>query len=368
MSSTAPHRRTTRPVREASHTSTERLRIAVVGPVAQPIPPQRSGSVETVTSLLTEGLVSHGHDVTLFATAASRTQAKLHATYSRGYHEDPELWPWEVCELLNLSAALERAVDFDVIHYQAEYAPLSLPFTGLSSAPLVVTVHHAPSPSEVAMWSRKAGAPFIAISEMQRRLMPGLDVVATIHHAVDTEGLAPVEEPEGYLLFLGRFMPEKGVLEAIEVARRTDRRLVLAAAKNAYYREVVAPFVDGVNVTYAGEVGPAEKRSLLGRAGALLYPVQSGEPFGLVLAEAMACGTPVAALRRGAVAELVEDGIAGRLFDSLDELVTGLPEVLSLDRARVRRWAVEHFGPERMVAEHLEAYRRLVARVAERRP
>lgn len=366
VSSTAAHRRTARPVGETSPTSPERLRIAVVGPVAQPIPPRRSGSVETVTSLLTEGLVTHGHDVTLFATAASRTKARLHASFSRGYHEDPELWPWEVCELLNLSAALERAADFDVVHYQAEYAPLSLPFTGLSSTPLVVTVHHAPSPSEVAMWSRKAGAPFIAISEMQRLLMAGLDVVATIHHAVDTEALAPLEESDGYLLFLGRFMPEKGVLQAIEVARRTGHRLVLAAAENEYYRGTVAPLVDGVEITYAGEVGPVEKRSLLARAGALLYPVQDGEPFGLVLAEAMACGTPVAALRRGAVPELVDDGVGGGLFDSLDELVTGLPDVLSLDRARVRSRAVERFGPERMVAEHLQVYRRLVARTAGR--
>jgi glycosyltransferase involved in cell wall biosynthesis len=130
------------------------MRIAVVGPVAQPIPPPRSGSVEAVTALLTEGLVARGHDVTLFATGSSTTTARLHATFPLGYHEDPSLWPWELCELLNVAAAVERADDFDVIHYQACYTPLSLAFTRLTATPVLVTVHHAPSASEVALWSR----------------------------------------------------------------------------------------------------------------------------------------------------------------------------------------------------------------------
>jgi len=130
------------------------MRVAVVGPVAQSIPPERSGSVESVTALLTEGLVARGHDVTLFATGSSRTTADLHATFPLGYHEDPDLWPWELCELMNLASAVERAADFDVIHYQAEYAPISLAFTRVSSTPVLVTLHHAPTPSEVALWSR----------------------------------------------------------------------------------------------------------------------------------------------------------------------------------------------------------------------
>ena len=340
----------------------EPMRIAVVGPVAQSIPPTRSGSVETVTALLTDGLVARGHDVTLFATGSSTTTARLHATFSRGYHEDTSLWPWELCELFNLAAAVERAAEFDVIHYQAEYAPISMAFTQLSPTPLLLTLHHAPTPPEVALWSRYAEAPFVAVSAAQEQLLAGLNVVGTIHHAVDTATFVLHPEPEDYLVFLGRFTEGKGVLQAIDVARRTGLRLVLAAAANDYYRSVIAPMVDGRQVVYAGEVDLAAKVTLLGGARALLYPVQSSESFGLVLAEAMACGTPVAALRRGAVDEVVDDGVTGGVFDSLDALVDGLPRVLALDRSIVRSRAVEHFGPDSMVDAHVEAYSRLVTK------
>ena len=337
------------------------MRIAVVGPVAQSIPPTRSGSVETVTALLTDGLVAKGHDVTLFATGSSTTTAKLHVTFASGYHEDTSLWPWELCELLNLTAAVERAAEFDVIHYQAEYAPISLAFTRLSPAPVLVTLHHAPTPPEVALWSRYPEAPFLAISAEQERLLAGLNVVGTIHHAVDTNTFVLSPQTEDYLVFLGRFTEGKGVLQAIDVARRTGLRLMLAAAANEYYRDVIEPMVDGTQVIYAGEVDLAAKVTLLGGARALLYPVQSSESFGLVLAEAMACGTPVAALRRGASGEIVDDGVTGGLFDSLDDLVDGLPRVLALDRGAVRNHAVERFGPDRMVEAYVDAYARLVA-------
>ena len=336
------------------------MRIAVVGPVAQSIPPTRSGSVETVTALLTDGLVARGHDVTLFATGSSTTTARLHATFSLGYHDDTSLWPWELCELLNLAAAVERAAEFDVIHYQAEYAAISLAFTRLSPTPVLLTLHHAPTPPEVALWSRYPEAPFVAISAAQERQLAGLNVVGTIHHGVDTGTFVFHPQPDDYLVFLGRFTEGKGVLQAIDVARRTGLRLVLAAAANDYYQNVVAPMVDGQNVVYAGEVDLAAKVTLLGGARALLYPVQSSEPFGLVILEAMACGTPVAALRRGAVGEIVDDGITGGIFDSLDALVDGLPPVLSLDRSRVRSRAVERFGPDRMVEAYVEAYSGLV--------
>jgi glycosyltransferase involved in cell wall biosynthesis len=356
-----------RPLVPVGQESAGRLRIAVVAPVAQSTPPERSGSVESVTALLVEGLVAEGHDVTLFATGTSATSATLHATFERGYHEDLELWPWEVCELMNLAAAVERAAAFDVIHYQAEYAPISLAFSRLSSAPLVVTVHHAPSAAEFALWSRYPEAPFIAVSDTQAKLLAGLHVVGTIHHAVDTTVFAPRGQPEDYLLFLGRFTEGKGVREAIDIARRAGRRLLLGAARNEYYDRAVAPLVDGEEVIYVGELGTADKAALLAGARALLYPVQASEPFGLVLAEAMACGTPVAALRRGAVPELVDDGVTGRAFETVDELVAGLPGVLALARGQVRAMAVERFGPRRMVEQHVEIYSRLVAgRRAER--
>jgi glycosyltransferase involved in cell wall biosynthesis len=171
----------------------------------------------------------------------------------------------------------------------------------------------------------------------------------------------PRGRPEDYLLFLGRFTEGKGVLEAIEIARRADRRLLLAAAINEYYERAVAPLVDGERVVHVGELGQADKAALLAKAALLLYPVQTGEPFGLVLAEAAACGTPVAALQRGAVTELVDDGVTGRAFATVDELVDGLPDVLALDRTRVRARGVERFGAARMIEGHVAAYRRVIA-------
>ena len=336
------------------------LRIAQVAPVATALPPARSGSIESLTSLLTDGLVAAGHVVTLFATGESRTRAALHATFARGYREDPVNWPWELCEMINISAAVEHASAFDVIHYQAKYHPLALPLGRFSGAPVAITVHHAPAEHEVALWSRHyPDAPFIAVSEAQARAMTGLNVVGVVPHAIDVPAFPFQPRPGDYLLFLGRFVEGKGVLQAIEVARRVGLPLVLAAEANDYYLEKVAALVDGERVRYAGEVAGEAKAALLGGARALLYPVQAGEPFGLVLAEAATCGTPVAALERGAVRELVEEGVTGGVFDSLDAMVAGLPDVLSLDRARVRQVAAERFGVARMVAGYEAIYRTL---------
>lgn len=337
------------------------MRVAQVGPVATSIPPPRSSSVELMTSLLTEGLVRAGHEVTLFATATSTTRASLHATFPRGYADDPSLWPWEACELFNLAAAVERASQFDLIHCQAMYWPMALPFSRLCGTPLVQTLHHAPTPPEIALWSRYADVPFIAISHEQARLLDGLNVVGVVQHAIDTDAFAFRAEPDDYLVFLGRFTEGKGVLAAIDIARRVGMRLLLAAADNDYYRDVVAPHVDGTTVTYVGEVDHSAKVALLGGARALVYPVQTGEPFGLVLAEAMACGTPVAALDRGAVREVVDDGVTGGIYNSVDALAAALPSVVALDRTRVRRRAVERFGIARMVNEYVSVYERILA-------
>jgi glycosyltransferase involved in cell wall biosynthesis len=338
-----------------------RMRIALVAPVATSVPPPRSGSIETLTALLADGLVAGGHAVTLFATRSSVTRAALHATFDRGYREDAALWPWELCELFNLAAAVERSGAFDVIHAQSAYYPMSLAFTRMTATPIVQTVHHAPQPEEIALWERYAEAPLIAVSHDQRRLLSGLNVVATVPHAVDTAVLQFRPTPDDYLLFLGRFTEEKGVVPAIEIARRAGMRIVLAAEANAYFEEKVAPLVDGQRVVYAGEVGPEEKAALLGGARALVYPVQVAESFGLVLAEAMACGTPVAALDRGAVSEVVDDGVTGAVFPSVDALVAGLARVLALDRARVHATAVARFGVDRMVQSHVDAYARVIA-------
>jgi len=336
------------------------MRIAHIAPVATTIPPPKSGSVETMTSLLTERLVARGHDVTLFATADSTTSAKLCAIYPHGYWHDENMWPWEMYEMLNLAAAVERAGEFDIIHYEAAYYPMSLAFARLSPTPIVQTLHHSPSAAEVGLWSRYPDAPFVAISNEQARLLSGLNVVDTVLHGVDTDNFTFRETPDDYLLFLGRFTEGKGVLQAIEVARRAGLRLILAAAEDGYYRDKIAPHVDGIHVTYFGEADFPAKVKLYGGARALLYPIQAREPFGLVLAEAMACGTPVAALDRGAVREVVEDGVTGVVVDTLDQMVDALPRVFALDRRRVRQHAVSRFGVDRMVDEYVGVYRRIV--------
>lgn len=343
------------------------LRIAHIAPVATTIPPPKSGSVETMTSLLTEGLVARGHDVTLFATADSQTSAKLAATYPHGYWHDEHMWPWELYEMLNLAAAVERADEFDIIHYEAAYYPMSLAFARLSPAPIVQTLHHSPSAAEVRLWSRYPEAPFVAISREQARLLDGLNVVDTVLHGIDTKNFTFREQPDDYLLFLGRFTEGKGVLQAIAIARRVGMRLILAAAEDDYYRDKVAPHVDGTQVVYYGEASFEAKVKLYGGARALLYPLQAREPFGLVLAEAMACGTPVAALDKGAVREIVDTGVTGVVFDNLEQMANELTCVFDLDRRRVRQQAVARFGVERMVDEYAAVYHRIVEAHGDRR-
>jgi glycosyltransferase involved in cell wall biosynthesis len=336
------------------------MRIAHVAPVATTVPPPKSGSVETMASLLTEGLVARGQDVTLFATGDSQTKAKLAATYPRGYWHDLDMWPWELYEMLNLAHAVERAAEFDIIHYEAAYYPMSLAFTRLCSTPILQTLHHSPSSAEVKLWSRYPEAPFVAISNEQARLLTGVNVVDTVLHGIDTDRFTFRETPEDYLLFLGRFTEGKGVLQAIEIAKRLGMRLILAAADDAYYRETIAPHVDGRLITYFCEADFTAKVALYGGARALLYPIQAREPFGLVLAEAMACGTPVAALDRGAVREIVDEGVTGIVFDDLEQMMNELPRVFDLDRRRVRMQAVARFGVSRMVDGYLAVYERVV--------
>jgi glycosyltransferase involved in cell wall biosynthesis len=336
------------------------MRIGLVAPVAQALPPRTSGSVELVTALLADGLVARGHRVTLFATTNSTSRAEVQGTFAAGYAEDVNLWPWEFCELLNVAGAVERAAEFDLIHAQAEYYPAALAFSRLSPVPVLQTVHHAPSRPEVALWSKYPEAPFVAISRAQARLLDGLTVVGIAPHGIDMSRFAARDRPDDYCVFLGRFTEGKGVLQAIEVARRAGVRLLIAAPENEYYHQHVKAQVDGRRVRYVGEVDHARKVELLSGARALLYPVQAAEPFGLVLVEAMACGTPVAALDRGAVSEVVDDGVTGRRFDSLDALVAGLPAVMALDRRTVRAAAVERHGVDRMVGDYEQAYRRLL--------
>lgn len=209
------------------------------------------------------------------------------------------------------------------------------------------------------MWRRYAEAPLVALSEEQARALTGLNVRATIPHGLDLTQFPEQTAAGDYLLFLGRFTPGKGVLAAIEIATRAGVPLRLAAQANDYYRSHVEPLVDGDRVRYVGELGHAEKVAMLAEARALLYPVQSAEPFGLVLTEAMACGTPVAAFARGAANEIVEPGVTGGLFDDADALVAALPAVMALDRAAIRARAAARFGADRMVDAYVALYQHL---------
>lgn len=295
--------------------------------------------------------------------AHTQTRAKLHATFEAGYWQDPHgMWPWEMCELYNVAAAFERHAQFDVIHYQGAYFPMSAAFSRLCPVPVVQTIHHQPVPGELMLFRKYPDTHYVTLSAYQASAMTGLSSVTTVMHGLDMHNFALGSAPEDYLVFLGRFTPGKGALAAIDIARRCGSRLLMAAPDSEYYRTTIAPLVDGERVQYVGELDFAAKTELLRRARALLYPVQEGEPFGLVLVEAMACGTPVAALRRGAVPEIVKEGVSGYAFDSVEELIAGLPRVYALDRFAVRTHAAQRFDARRMVEDYERLYERVVRR------
>jgi glycosyltransferase involved in cell wall biosynthesis len=271
------------------------------------------------------------------------------------------MWPWEHYELTNLAAACERADEFDIIHYQAAFYPMSLSFSRLVKVPMVHTLHHQPFPEQVELWSRYPEANFVAISNYQRAALVGLNCAATIYHGMDMSQFAFSDRPKDYIAFLGRFTAGKGVLQAIEIAKRAGERLLMAAPEDEYYHQFVKQHVDGDQIVYVGELDQAGKVELLCGAKASLYPNQIGEPFGLVLTEAMACGTPVAALSVGAVPEIVINGVSGYAASTLDELVEHLPEVYALPRAAVRQYAEERFSAQAMTDGYEALYQRLAA-------
>jgi len=342
---------------------TDRLRVAQVAPLAQAVEAGSTQSVEQLVWLLTEELVRRGHRVTLFAAGNSRTSAELHAAYPRGYEEDAGLYHWQLHESLHVAAAFEQAADFDVIHSHV-YAN-ALPFTRLVSTPTVHTYHVLPDQDIVRAFARCPEAHLVAASAFHCGLFEGSRDVAVVPHGIDTAAFPFGGRPGDYLFFLGRLIPDKGAVEAVGLARRVGMRLVLAGPNNEdkdYFRTQVAPLINGREVQYVGPVGPRERNELLSGAAALVYPLLYPEPFGLVLVEAMACGTPVLALEVGAVPEIVEDGVTGCLAWDVESLAARLPAALALDRARVRRAAMERFDYRRMADGYEGAYRRLAAR------
>jgi glycosyltransferase involved in cell wall biosynthesis len=338
----------------------EPLRIAQVAPIARPVTPYSGGSIEQIVSLLTEELVARGHDVTLFATGYSDTSAKLEAIYPRGYDDDEDLWEWEFHELLHMAAAVERAQEFDLLHSHVYH--FGLPFTRLVQTPIVHTYHVLPDDDIVRAYSRYPEARLVAISAYQRRKLDGLPDLPVIHHGIDVARFPFSDSSGDYLLFLGRVTGDKGAVEAMHVAEKAGMPLLMAGPAGEDFRYVVEPLLGHHPVEYVGPVDIPTRNELLAGAGALLYPIKASETFGLVMVEAMACGTPVLAFDRGAVPEIVEPGVTGYVARDADSLVELVPSALTLDRARIREATQARFDHGRMVDEYLALYQQVVSR------
>jgi len=331
------------------------LRVGILAPVAWRVPPRHYGPWEQFASLLAEGLVARGVDVTLFASGDSLTAGRLASVVPHGYEEDPEVDP-KVSECLHIAHAFERAAELDVIHNSFDFLPLT--YSELVETPVLTTIHGFSSPRILPVYQRyDASSAYVAISDADRH--PSLDYLATIHHGIDTDAFALHPSPGEYLLFFGRIHPHKGTVEAIEVAERTGIPLILAGIvqDERYFEELVKPRLDGDSVRYLGPVGPDERSELLGGARALLHLISFEEPFGYSVVEAMACGTPVLAFPRGSMPELIEDGTTGFLVEDIAGAVAALERAERLDRAAIREHAVARFGIDRMVDAYLDAYR-----------
>jgi glycosyltransferase involved in cell wall biosynthesis len=337
----------------------EALRIAQVAPVAAPVRPGEGDSVEQLVGLLTEGLIDRGHELTLYATANSSTRARLRAIEPRGYDEEEEaIWDWYRAESFNAAECFAHASRHDVIH--AHDSHFALPFARLVDTPFVDTPHTEIPPEVMAEYRRRPEVHVVAISDHQRRQFGNRANVSLIPHAVDFEAFPFGARAEGHLLFLGRMLADKGPAQAIRIAQAAGMPLIMAGPAEGDYdiREEAA--VDGEQIRWVGRVGPQERNRLLAGAVALLFPLIYPEPFGLVMLEAMACGTPVLATQLGAAPEIVEAGVTGFTEPSWEALAAKVPAVAALDRACVRETARRRFDAAVMVDRHEELYRQIV--------
>ena len=334
-----------------------KLKIAQLAPVAMPVRPGEGDSIEQLVSLLTEELVRRGHDVTLFAVGGSVTTAELRSCYERGYRERDEIWDWRVPETLSAAWAFEQAGEFDVVHSHSYH--FALPFTRFVSTPVVHTYHVQLGPEVLEGFRRYPETQLVAISDFQRRELQGLDGVPMIHNGIDAEAFPFSAERGEYLAFLGRMIPSKGAAQAVRVARELDMPLVMAGPSTEWFEAEVRPAVDGELIRYLGPIDPTGRNELLAGAAVLLFPIAYPEPFGLVMVEAMACGTPVAAFGVGAVPEIVEEAVGGSWVPPGESLGEAVQRAVQLDRRRVREAAVERFDYRRMVDAYEDLYGRL---------
>lgn len=343
------------------------MRIAQIAPVIESVPPRLYGGTERVVSWLTEELVRQGHDITLFASADSQTNATLVPCAPAALRLEPrstDPWPHY---MLTLEQVRRRAASFDLMHFHIDY--LHFPLMREMRLPNVTTLHGRQDIWDLQPLFREyADLPVVSISDSQRRPLPMANWISTVYHGMPRNLLPYSPNSGGYLVFVGRLCEEKRVDRAIEIATRAGRELLIAAkvdaADRAHFTSCIKPLLDRPNVRFIGEVNDAEKGKLLGGALALVFPIDWPEPFGLAMIEAMACGTPVLAWRCGSVPEIVQDGVSGRVVDSIFEAVTAVDELAALDRAKVREYFARRFSVERMASDYIAVYQRLVSRHA----
>jgi glycosyltransferase involved in cell wall biosynthesis len=336
------------------------MRIGLISTVDGPVCQTGTGSIQALVWLLSRELQRLRHEVTVFGVAGSEPCGELVATLPGVHGVAGAPHEWELCEWINLCRAVEQSARFDVLHSHGYL--WGLPLEPFVRAPMVHTLHVWPSRDEAFLWSTAPAACVTAISHCQWSKYPDLKPAATIHHGVDASQFTFRREPEDYVCFLGQFAWGKGPSVAIQTARALGVRLLLAGPVNDYYREHIQSLVDGRSVEYVGFVSGAERDRLLGGARALLYPIQSKEPFGLVQVEAMMCGTPVAAINLGAVPEIINEGVTGSCAPSADELPQAVLRALMLDRQGVRAEAAARFSAERMAQEYARVYDDVIAR------
>jgi glycosyltransferase involved in cell wall biosynthesis len=342
------------------------MKIAQIAPLMESVPPRLYGGTERIVSYLADELVRLGHEVTLFASADSVTAAKLVSCASMALRLDSNVRDPIPYYMLMLDRVHQLAEEFDILHFHIDQ--FHFPLFRRMADRTVTTLHGRQDlPDLKALYLGFSEMPLVSISNNQRRPVANANFVATVHHGIPTNLHKPTYDPRGgYVAFLGRISPEKRPDRAIRIARTLGIPLKIAAkvdkVDEAYFREKIAPLLSDPGVEFIGEINERSKAGFLGEARALLFPIDWPEPFGLVMIEAMACGTPVLAFRRGSVSEIIDQGVTGALVDTMDEAVRMLPQVLALDRHAVRQRFEQRFSSARMATDYVALYRSLLKR------
>jgi glycosyltransferase involved in cell wall biosynthesis len=338
------------------------MRLAQIAPLTEAIPPKLYGGTERVVHWLTEELVAMGHDVTLYASGDSHTSATLEAPWPKALRFDSSVRDPNALHMMMLERVRQHASEFDFLHFHLDYYPFSL--FSRQSTPFVTTLHgRLDLPEHQPVFATFPSTPVVSISDSQRRPIPNAGWVRTIHHGLPERLLTPQLVKQEYFAFLGRIAPEKGLDRAIHIARQCDVPLKIAAkvdkVDREYYEGAIRPLIDGKDIEYIGEIGDGQKSKFLSGALALLVPIDWPEPFGLVMIEAMACGTPVIAFNRGSVPEIIEDGLTGFIVEDERSAVGAVHRLSELSRTAIRKRFEQRFTARRMAQDYLEVYREL---------